>query len=353
MDNKLRQYLEDARSLEMDAYTLRKVIENIKTEYQALPVEPQKVEKPMISGSVSLPAEPIYQSRILWLLCAWSPAFVFFSAFYLRDDWIYSFLWFSLFLLMPLGIHVNGKIKAKNNDKKKNHQWAIEAAQRRENEQNQQYKYELDRYHTYENNMHEYLKKKEAITAHNCNVDREIAGIQKKLAGTESLLSQLYARNIVYQKYRGLIPITMFCEYMDSGRRYELSGKDGMYDLYETELIGKQIVNEISIVNANLDKIGNQLEKMSGQLSGIMANQHMLYSEISKGNRIADEISSEIAQQRAKIEAMGSSISAMGSHINAIDDSSRIIAENTDIVKKQEEIKLRMLQKEFDYYPVF
>lgn len=89
----------------------------------------------------------------------------------------------------------------------------------------------------------------------------------------------------------------MFCEYMDSGRRDKLSGQNGMYDLYEAELLGKLIVNELHTVNSNLEQIQNTLGRISIQLSGIMANQQMLYTEVAEGNRIAGNICSEITRQ--------------------------------------------------------
>ncbi len=110
---------------------------------------------------------------------------------------------------------------------------------------------------------------------------------------TASALYSLYSLNIVHEKYRGIIPISTFCEYMETGRRFYLTGRNEMYDLYEEELRAKLIVSEIQVINSNLIRMQAQMGSIYNQLSSIQYNQALTYKAIAEGNRIASEIKTE------------------------------------------------------------
>lgn len=131
------------------------------------------------------------------------------------------------------------------------------------------------------------------IQSYNNSISNIILEIEKARRSTASALHSLYDQNIVHEKYRGMIPIGMFCEYMETGRRFYLSGKDEMYDLYERELSARSIVSEIQTINSNLRRIQAQMGEISGQLSSIQYNQVLTYKAVAEGNRIANEIKNE------------------------------------------------------------
>lgn len=172
----------------------------------------------------------------------------------------------------------------------------------------------------------------------NENLDTQIASLQSHLASSKSALEQLYGLNIIYKKYRSLVAITMFCEYLDSGLRTKLEGTDGMYDLYEQQLMGKLIINELSAVNKNLRTISFQLGTLSSQLTGIQQNQLMLYEEVAKANNIASDI------KRSTEQLLNSS----ENHLSAIQSSVEMSAFYSEATARRTNAIARMAEYEFE-----
>ena len=99
----------------------------------------------------------------------------------------------------------------------------------------------------------------------------EIKKANQKYMETKDVLAQFYSKGIVYQKYHGLVPITMFCEYIASGRCTTLTGHEGAYNIYENEI--------------RLDLILTKLDDIIEQLKQIKQRQYMLADLIEKSNR--------------------------------------------------------------------
>lgn len=108
-------------------------------------------------------------------------------------------------------------------------------------------------------------------TAVACNLDTMLNQLRQQQTQTREVLNALYDRNIVYPKYRNLVPVCMFYEYLDSRRCTELEGHEGAINLYESELRLNRIIGKLDAVISRLDDIGN--------------NQMVLYQAISEGNR--------------------------------------------------------------------
>lgn len=96
------------------------------------------------------------------------------------------------------------------------------------------------------------------------------------LAATQQILRQYYSLNIIYPKYRNLIAVSRFCEYISSGRCSQLTGHEGAYNLYEHEAEMHQIVKKLDEVIDRLDQIGD--------------TQYLLARAIREGNRTAENI---------------------------------------------------------------
>ena len=62
---------------------------------------------------------------------------------------------------------------------------------------------------------------------------------------TLRLLAKLYAKNVIYPKYRDLIAVSSLYEYFETRRCTELDGPDGAYSLFETERRMKLIVERL------------------------------------------------------------------------------------------------------------
>lgn len=117
------------------------------------------------------------------------------------------------------------------------------------------------------------------------NNDYEI--LERQYQETRSLLAKYYDLNIIYPKYRGIVPIAMFVQYLESGIVYRLQGPDGAYSRYEDELFRQLIINKLDIIISRLDEIratqyelANALERSNQQISELsnradIANQHL------------------------------------------------------------------------------
>lgn len=136
----------------------------------------------------------------------------------------------------------------------------------------------------------------------------QIGTMQDKYAEVEQSLNKLYDLNIVYPKYRGLIPICMFCEYLESGRVTQLTGADGAYNLYENEI-------RLNLIIVKLEEIASKLEQ-------IQRNQYMLYEALNEINYTANRI------YDAQLESM-SKLDGISKNLEMVKYNTYVAAENT------------------------
>lgn len=149
-----------------------------------------------------------------------------------------------------------------------------------------------------------YAQEKAYCDRFNIGLDQQLTVIRDQISKTKAALQKLYGLNIVYPKYRTIVPVTMFCEYMESGRCETLDGADGAYNKYEEELRMELIIGNLGSIKSVLDDIRSQVGRISGQLGKIQQNQYLLYQELREGNRIAADIANTaaaIAQHSASI----------------------------------------------------
>lgn len=153
-----------------------------------------------------------------------------------------------------------------------------------------------------------FMREEEAVTAYNNAVKEKIKEIMSVRAQTMAALEKLYSVGIVYIKYRSIIPVTMFCEYLESGRCESLEGPDGMYNLYESELRLNLIIGELQKVRNVLGRISAQIGSVSAELSKMRDNQYLLCRSLEEGNRIAQRIcTSALAAERNSAAALRNS----------------------------------------------
>lgn len=119
-------------------------------------------------------------------------------------------------------------------------------------------------------------------------------------------LDELYSLGIVHPKYRSLIPVTMFCEYIETGRCSELTGHEGAYNIYEQEMRMDQIITQIDTVIKKLDDI--------------QETQYALYSILSESNRTLNRIESKNSEMIRSLGAIeeNSELTAYNSYINGV-----------------------------------
>lgn len=157
----------------------------------------------------------------------------------------------------------------------------------------------IDEKKSFANKMDEYNQKVQQSTEYNReaeNTNRHIASqvrqkcdiLTRNLAKakgnykeTTQVLNNYYDIGIIFPKYRDFVPITMFCEYLSSGRCSQLEGHEGAYNIYEQELRMNLILNKLDDIIVRLDQI--------------QENQYMLANAIQEGNRTAQKIYSAVS----------------------------------------------------------
>lgn len=134
----------------------------------------------------------------------------------------------------------------------------------------------------------------------------------EKRKETENVLEKLYSLNIIYPKYRGLVPICSIYDYLCSGKCYALEGHEGAYNLYDYELYQKQIIT--------------QLDKINQKLDIVIQNQYSLYTAITENNNMLQKLNKNISCNGRKLNEI-----ALNTEMNTYWNS--ITAKNTTYLK--------------------
>ena len=110
------------------------------------------------------------------------------------------------------------------------------------------------------------MKKYQQDVTHNKNLsikidralsilDQDYQTLKQHYDKVYSTLQQYYDLDILYPKYRGLVPVSMFVQYFASRRVSKLEGHTGAYNLYEQERLQHVIISKLDIVISRLDEI--------------------------------------------------------------------------------------------------
>lgn len=87
----------------------------------------------------------------------------------------------------------------------------------------------------------------------------DITNLMKSIETSKKSLAALYAKNIIHPNYQNWVAAATIYEYLDVGRCYELKGPNGAYNLYEKELLAKQILSSISAINSSINHYGTNI----------------------------------------------------------------------------------------------
>ena len=138
-------------------------------------------------------------------------------------------------------------------------------------------------------------------------LDKEIEEAKEEIKKLCDCKAQLAALGM-YPKYLNIVALTTMAEYLETGRCSELTGADGAYNLYESEIRANRIV-------AQLDQIIDSLET-------IKANQYNTY-------RVLNSISYDTGRMVSTIDRMAHSLENIDANTGAIKDNTEVIAYNT------------------------
>lgn len=148
-------------------------------------------------------------------------------------------------------------------------------------------------------------RRKELLPRINENVNRlgkkieqaesKLSEMEESLEKTKTALDRLY-KDVprIHPKYQNFAAVCQIYEYLDTGRCTELTGPNGAYNLYESELRQNLIIISLVVI----------IE----QLEDIRANQYMLYTQM---------------------QSINSTLSAMSADIYAISNATKVIQQNT------------------------
>lgn len=146
----------------------------------------------------------------------------------------------------------------------------------------------------------------------------------KEITEAENLLKDLfhtrnalYAFNIIFSKYRNIVAISTFYEYLMTGRCSSLEGADGAYNLYESECRADMIISQLSVVIESLEQVKQ--------------NQYLIYSALQSIRMDLDELSSTMNAALTSIQCIEATTVEMSGQIEKIAENADVIAHNTAV----------------------
>lgn len=138
----------------------------------------------------------------------------------------------------------------------------------------------------------------------------EITKSEELLKETFKARNELYAYDIIFEKYRDVVALSSFYEYLMSGRCTSLEGADGAYNIYENEIRANRVIAQLDAVISSLDDIKQ--------------NQYMMYQELRK-------INTSLQQLNSTMDAAVGSLRNIETNTKHISENSDLIAHNTAV----------------------
>lgn len=121
-------------------------------------------------------------------------------------------------------------------------------------------------------------------------LDQEITAAEELLKKTHAARDELYACDIVFDKYRNPVALSSFYEYLMSGRCSALEGADGAYNIYESEIRSNRVIAQLDAVVSSLEDIKH--------------NQYMMYREMCNTNSLLKTLNSTMDQALTSIQGI-------------------------------------------------
>lgn len=162
----------------------------------------------------------------------------------------------------------------------------------------------------YENSMNssDAIITKETVVAK--SVHNEVVLAEELLENLYKARKKAYAYGVIFEKYRDFVAVSMFYEYLSSGRCTTLEGTTGAYNLYESELRANMIISKLT--------------EISNHLEDIKQNQFMIYNAIK-------EATNQLSSLNSSMDTMIKSLSSIDNHLTNIEENTELIAHNTEV----------------------
>ena len=148
-------------------------------------------------------------------------------------------------------------------------------------------------------------------------IDDEIFVLEDNLKKTFRCRNELYSYNIVFKKYRNIITLSTFYEYLLSGRCNSLEGANGAYNLFENETRINSIITKLDEIETKLDEIKE--------------NQLTVYNKLNAIEKSLKSLNSTMNKAVSSLEAIAINTNNMSQYLENISNQSDVIAHNTAI----------------------
>ena len=132
------------------------------------------------------------------------------------------------------------------------------------------------------------------------------AMLAKRYECASEQLKKFYDLGVVHPQYRGLIPMGMFYQYLETGRCSQLEGHEGCYNLYEQERRMGLIITQLNEVIAKLGEISDSMYDLQVALQESNRQIHKLSGYVNKNNQLLDVIKNHtevVEYQNRQIQA--------------------------------------------------
>ncbi len=333
--HRLLDYLKQVHALELDLYTMDETIAELEGQKKELPIKTEFSEPSRGVARKHTEGAGIETSFGIYIACVIGAIPIMWAV---CGGWA---ILIGPFIGIILGAIISGVADSSANQSRQ------EAEQAKYDDI---YDRKLAEYQAnVEQEEQRFQKETREVPKFNRTIDEETALIGSSRAGTQEVLNKLYQLNIIYPKYRNLVAVTMFCEYLASGRCEAFEGPHGMYNLYENELRAGIIIGELQQIKGVMRRISSQLGAISGQLSAIRDGQYMLYDAMQRSNESIDRLSSSFANVATSVAEMAGDTAAIRKSAEWTAFNTKAIARRTDAMARIQ--KFNHAQEQPFYYP--
>lgn len=162
-------------------------------------------------------------------------------------------------------------------------------------------------------------------------VTKEITNSEKLLGDLIAAKNRMYGLNVIHPKYRNLVAISAFYDYLMTGRCSMLTGNGGAYNLFEAESKTKLIMDRISDITASLEELRE--------------NQNFLYQQVAEANngiqilnQSMGKVVTHLAKMNAKADRMSRQLAALDDKTSNLESTVATVAENAEIAAHYSQI---------------
>lgn len=153
-------------------------------------------------------------------------------------------------------------------------------------------------------------------------LESEITQAEKTYKELCKCRQQLYASDVVFNKYRNIVALASFYEYLIAGRCETLEGVHGAYNLFEMECRAKEIIGQ-------LQQVVNLLEEVADSLEQIKGSQYLIYSELRHVNSSLNTMNSTMNSMANSLQKVEINTNNTSAYMKAVAQNTEVIAYNT------------------------